>query len=384
MVGSQNKKFALNGPNRARWLFAIAVAAVLIATLWPLNPFPRNRVSWLPETGGLRLERGSVVVSDGVVHQSPTDASQSYTIELLLRPTSIKGGGTILSFYLPGRTKQLQVRQYRDGLLVTHDSRVQSDKTRTIKFDVDHIFHLGALVFIAVSSGQNGTTVFLDGQPAESFPRFKISYQELFGEIVLGTPTTRYEPWRGEIKGLAVYAKQLTPEDVSQHYREWIEPKDRPRDLNAAIVRYAFVETTGNEIHNEVASEPNLTIPALFRVPHKPFLESPIREFRATWKYAWELATNIAGFIPLGLIVCSYFVWSKTCWRAIWTATLYCGSLSFAIEVAQYYVPRRGSGITDIITNTLGAALGAALVRSDLIGALMQRLGLIPLQTWKI
>jgi VanZ family protein len=176
-----------------------------------------------------------------------------------------------------------------------------------------------------------------------------------------------------------VYAKQLTPSEVSQHYRSRTElDRHLSVDPGTAIASYPFTETTGNEIHNDVASEPNLVIPASFSVPYKPFLESPRREFRATWKYAWEAATNIAGFIPLGFIVCSYFAWTKTRGRAIWTATLFCGLLSFAIEVAQYYIPRRGSGLTDVITNTLGAALGAALVHSNLVGDPMKRAGLIP------
>jgi len=271
------------------------------------------------------------------------------------------------------------VRQYRDGLLVTNDARIENDKTRRTKFDVDHIFHAGQLVFVAVSSGRNGTSVYVDGQLVESFPRFEISSTELFGEIVLGTSSVSYYPWRGEMKGLAIYAKQLTPQEASLHYRNWTELNRRLRaDLDTAIARYLFAETTGNEIHNEVVSEPNLMIPTSFSVPHKFFLESPIREFRLTWKYAWEAGTNIAGFMPLGLMLCLYLAWTRTRRKAIWTATLFCGLLSFAIEMAQYYIPKRGSRITDIITNTLGAALGAALLQSELVRDLVHRAGLIP------
>jgi VanZ family protein len=134
----------------------------------------------------------------------------------------------------------------------------------------------------------------------------------------------------------------------------------------------------GHKVHNEVASQPDLEIPATFSVPHKSFLQSPTEEFRANFRYARDLLTNIIGFVPLGLIVCAYFVWTRNRWKAILIATLACGMFSFLIEVLQYYIPRRGSGITDIITNTLGAALGAALMRARPVRRILGDLKLIP------
>ena len=379
MLGSVNRQFgALEGPRKAKAFSAVAVAAVLLATLWPLNPFPRNGVTWLRGTSGLRFARASLVVSEEVVEPLEGNGSQSYTLELLLRPASMKSLRTILAFYSPARTQQFQVWQWGNGLLVTHDANVESDETQAIKFDIDHVFHPGKLVLIAVSSGRNGTTVYLDGQPAQSFPRFEISSNELLGEIVLGTSPVRSDPWNGEMKGFAIYAKELTPREAFEHYRSWTDLNSRPADLDAALARYTFKEGAGTEIHNEVTSGPNLRIPANFSVPHKEFLQSPVQEFRASWKYAHELAANIAGFVPLGLVICSYLAWTRTRGKAILITTSFCGMLSLTIEVLQYYIPARGSGITDIMTNTLGAALGAVLVQSSLVRGPMQRIGLIP------
>jgi VanZ family protein len=354
---------ALGDPKWAKGFCAVAIAAILVATLWPLNPFPRNRVTWLQGTSGLRFEEAGLVVSTGPLSPPPAYDTESYTVELLLRPASIKSLYTILAFYSPTRPRQLLVRQWTDGLLVTHDASVESDSTRTIKLDVDHVFHPGKLVFLTVSSGANGTTVYADGQPAQSFPRFMISRSELDAEIVLGTSPVTYNPWPGEIHGLAIYARELTESEALEHYKDWTT-LGRPQDVDTVVAGYLFGEAAGHGVHNEVAGEPDLDIPATFSVPRKGFLQSPLQEFRPGWSYAFDLVLNIAGFIPLGVVVCSYLLWSRERWKAVTTTIVVCATFSFVIEMLQYYIPKRDSGVTDIITNALGAALGAVLTQT--------------------
>jgi VanZ like family len=364
------------GRRRTRIFCLVAVGAVLIATLWPFNPFPPNGVTWLPGTSGLQFEKAGLVVSRTPLRVGTETPSCS--LELLLRPVSTKSLYTILTFYEPSRPRQFMVRQWTDGLLVTHDASVENNKPNTIKFDVDHVFHPGRLVLVGISSGLNGTTVYLDGQIARSFRNFNISCSELSGEIVLGTSPTAYDPWPGTLRGFAIYPKELTPADALRHYAQWTNPSGRPPEIENAIARYTFAEGAGHEAHNEVADEPQLEIPLTFSVPHKDLLRPATKEFRATWTYVSDVLINIAAFVPLGLIVCAYLVWTRTRWKRIIMTTTVCGVLSFGIEVMQYYVPRRVSGTTDIITNTLGAALGAALAEASLFRGVLLRMKLIP------
>jgi VanZ family protein len=371
MINSQ-----LQGERRRTKLLCIAaVIAILIATLWPFNPFVQNGVTWLQGTRGLKFENAGLVISNAPLKPPETHSMHSYSLELLVRPASWKSG-TILGFYNASRPKQLLLVQYGEDLLVTHDEAIQSDITRTSKFDVDHAFRPGKLVLMTISSGSNGTAVYLDGKPADSFPEFRISRGELSGEIILGTSPTTSEPWAGEFRGLAIYSKELTPLQALLHYKEWIDPSGPP-DLDGAIARYPFAEAAGQQVRDEVPSGPYLEIPATFSVPHKKLLRSPAEEFKANWKYVKDLLMNIAGFVPLGLILCAYFGWTRSRWKAIFISTIACGILSFVIELLQYYIPGRFSGMTDIITNTLGAALGGVLVETSAVRRVLKRMNLI-------
>jgi len=190
----------------------------------------------------------------------------------------------------------------------------------------------------------------------------------------MGTSAAYYEPWPGEIRGLAIYSKELTPAEVLRHYRDWVDGgRVDPPDLDGAVARYAFTEGAGRVIHNAVVSGPDLEIPKRFGVPHKALLKSPARDFEARWDYLYKLLGNIAGFVPLGFIVCAYLAWTRNRRQAILYASLAGGVLSFMIEVLQAYIPQRDSGTTDIITNTLGAALGAVLARPSVVRTILGR-----------
>ena len=133
------------------------------------------------------------------------------------------------------------------------------------------------------------------------------------------------------------------------------------------IARYLFTERSGAEIRNTVRSGPDLEIPRSFDVPHKPMLQSPREEWEWNWAYLQDLLQNVAGFVPVGFLLCAYLGTTSERKSAISFATLAGGLLSVVIELTQAYIPSRGSGVTDIITNTLGTAIGATLASPNLV-----------------
>jgi VanZ like family len=359
-------------------LCCITITAILAATLWPFNPIPRNEVRWLTEASGITFDGAGLVISDEPLRTEEDPTQQACTLELLLRPAAVKSLYTILSLYIPNRPGQFLVRQWTDGLLVSHDVVDDRNKIKRRKIDVDHTFEVGKILLVTIVSGPNGTTVYKNGRQAKFFPTFTISRNELSGQIVMGASPVEYQPWLGEVRGLAIYSNGLTPAQVFEHYKAWTDGSGVNTSEPETVALYRFTERAGNKVHNAVHAGPDLEIPKNFTVPHKAFLTSPVKEFQASWGYVKDILLNVGGFVPLGFVVCAYLALGRSRGKAIFFTIFAAGMLSIAIEILQAYIPRRVSGMTDIITNTLGAALGAALARP---GAVRRFLGALSKDT---
>ena len=351
------------------------IIAVLIATLWPFNFSSPNKVIWLTEGNGVRIDRDGVLLSKGPLGAAGSEARRPCSLEVVLRAPNTMSMRTIFGFYTPNNPREFVVRQWNHGLVISNDSVDANDKVKTARAQVGGAFEEGRLLFLTVASGLNGTVVYTNGR-AHVFSSFSISQSDLAGQLVIGNSAVDYEPWTGEVHGLVVYSKELAPAEALRHFKHWSEEGGGrvPADLDGVIAQYGFAEGAGREIHNALVSGPNLEIPERFTIPHKAFLKSPMKEFEANWSYTNDILRNIAGFVPVGFLVCAYWGRMRSRWRAILFTVLAGAGLSFGIEVLQFYIPQRGSGITDIITNTLGAALGALLARPAIVLAIFGKM----------
>ena len=66
----------------------------------------------------------------------------------------------------------------------------------------------------------------------------------------------------------------------------------------------------------------------------------------------------------MGFLLCGYWTLTKNPRFAFVGAVLFCATFSFSIEVAQAFIPNRGSGWTDVISNSLGGIVGAVLAQA--------------------
>jgi hypothetical protein len=164
------------------------------------------------------------------------------------------------------------------------------------------------------------------------------------------------------LRGLAIYGRELSIGEVSDHVANWMN-REHP-DLaksQGAVALYLFNEGNGNVVHNQVDSATDLLIPERFFVLNERFLERPWDEFRQDWHYWRNVGINVAGFIPLGFFFCAYFSSGREAKRAVAITIAFGFAVSLTIEVLQAFLLTRDSGMTDLITNTLGTAVGAIL-----------------------
>jgi VanZ family protein len=68
-----------------------------------------------------------------------------------------------------------------------------------------------------------------------------------------------------------------------------------------------------------------------------------------------DLAGNVAAYLPLGLLVMAG-------WRIPWLGLASGLLVGGACELVQLFEPGRVASLTDVLTNTAGGVLGAALV----------------------
>ena len=140
---------------------------------------------------------------------------------------------------------------------------------------------------------------------------------------------------------------------------------------------YAFEERAGNVVQNQVPGGTELKIPPHFEIPMKLVLTPPWKEITPPAIYAADLARNILGFLPLGMLFYLYFLRGHRRGRAAGLTILLGGMTSLLIEILQVFIPQRVSGMTDIITNTLGTCVGLWLLQPRPIRVMLEKLGML-------
>ena len=360
-------------------LSAICVSvlcAILAVALWPFNPYPKNRVTWLNDENGISFGGRGVILSSGAFELPGPEGITSASLELWLEPAGENGSTNVLAFSSPESPVQFRLRQSFDSWLFLHQILDRDHRSRTAGLWIEHAAHSKKQRFITITSGPQGTTVYLDGFAVKTSPSFRLAGKDLSGQLILGSSPVRYDTWFGKLRGLALFHHELTASQVAGHCQAWTDGQFEVIRHDHPVALFPFNERAGKIVHNQVASGPDLNIPESYDVPYKPFLEVPWKEFYPNWAYLQDILINIVGFIPLGFFFCAARARGRPAWKAVIVTIVLGATVSLAIEILQAYLPTRNSGMTDLFTNTLGTGVGAMLYGRKALRALLAECGL--------
>jgi hypothetical protein len=292
----------------------IILIGTLSAGLWPFHA-PTNAVRWLGHDG-LAFGRHGSMLSAHLFRSANLTENGPCSLEIWLQPAAIHKAGTILAFYEPVNFAVLLVlRQSLEDLVIGRGDQDHPQHVTHNRVYTDDVFRESEPVLITITSGASGTTVYSNTTLVKQFPRLKLSAREFAGQLILGNAPSATDSWSGKLDGLAIYTRQLSIDEVKQHYRNWMNHSLTPEQ--DAVALYAFNEGEGTVVHNLVDPATNLVIPDRFVVPNKPFLERPWDEFYPGWSYWGNLAVNIFGFVPLGFSFCVLFYTSQRVRRPV-------------------------------------------------------------------
>ncbi|MGD0136062.1 MAG: VanZ family protein [Bryobacteraceae bacterium] len=343
----------------------LVLCGIWVAGLWPFHS-PTNQIAWLADTNGLLFGRHGTAFTSGPLGTSNLGDGTSVSIETWLQPGVVDDSSTILAFFTPEDPRlRFSLRQSDTDLAL--NLRSQNEHIRAIVprvVYIDDIFRERKMRFIAITSGTEGTKLYVDGSFVRAIPQFRLSASDFTGRLVLGTSPVVNDSWSGRLRGLAFYEDELSAIEVSRHYETWTR-QGRP-DLHQnehVLALYLFDERQGRIVHNNAGSGADIQIPERYQILHEKFLEPPWKEFNRRWSYWKNVGINIGGFIPLGFFFCAYLTLAGKISRPALVTVILGAAVSVTIEVLQAYLPTRDSGMTDIITNTLGTSVGVVLYR---------------------
>lgn len=289
----------------------------------------------------------------------------SCSLEIWLQPQFARDSHTILAFSTPESPLQFSLHQYFSYLIVERE--IQGKERRATKIGLEGVFRQSRPVFVTITSGLQQTTLYVDGVVARTFPRFRLA-KDFAGQLVIGTSPVADDHWPGELRGLGIYHRELTGEQVRRHYETWTTG-GRPELLGdeGVTALYVFDEHGGDVAHNAIRQGLDFQIPKRYSLLHQVLLKPFWKEYKPGGEYWKDILVNIAGFVPLGFFFFARLSSAQTIQRAALVTIVMGFVVSLTIEVTQSYIPTRHSGMTDLFTNTLGTFLGVKLHTSKAI-----------------
>lgn len=356
-----------------KYFVGVSVAVLLGILIFGLKP---NGFNFINGVNRITDQPGLCFSNYGIAYTDPflgfiedhISKPNCFSIEIALRPAGNKTKGTsfILALHNGNDHSQLIMWQYHSWIIFMNGDDYDHSR-RTKRISVDMVPSSPTTRFITVTSGEEGTEVYLDGQfvtrkkdltlkiPAGSKTRL------LLGNSVYGN-----QPWHGDIYGLAFYGYPLSAQDAAFHFDRWVQARNFSfANKEKPLVLYVFDENVGERALDHAGGNNPLKIPSKMHLLKKKILFPVRTPFKFGRSFYMDSILNLLGFIPLGFILTATLVKLGGTFKKhdVLMAVSLCFGVSLFIEICQAWIPSRDSYLLDLILNTLGALAGATLYR---------------------
>ncbi len=331
-----------------------------------------NQVTWHPDRAGLKFGHYGMAYCRDAFETAPDPslvAGDGLTFELAVRPEPLKRERfQILMMLHGGRDdEQLLIGQWRASLVVMHGNDY-SGRRGLKRLVVNDALPAGAERLVTVISSASGTRIFMDGRPVARTATLtlKIPNRRATVTLVVGNSVYARHSWNGDIFGLAIYTRALTPAAVAKHFDQWKKSRDFSMTVPSdPAMLYLLDDVPGQKAFNRMGDTRYLIIPANVQILRKEILSLPWEETRWDSSFWKDVAVNFLGFIPLGFFLSALRAdfGGAASRRNLLLCVGLCFAFSLVIELAQAWIPSRSSQMLDLAINTLGGASGVLLQR---------------------
>jgi hypothetical protein len=356
-----------------RWWVGLAVAVLTGILIFGLNPQGykfSNEVSWITDQPGIRFGKYGIAYTNSFYIMIGDNASKpnSFSIELALKPANYheKGTNFILVLHNGRDRSQLLIWQYHSWIILMNGDDYDH-RRRTKRIAVNIASQSPTTRFITVTTGKEGTDVYLDG-------RFVRRKKDLILKIpdsgktrlLVGNSIYGKQSWQGDVYGLAFYGYILTAQDIKRHFNRWSQDRNFSfANKDNPVALYYFDEKAGGIAIDHADGKHHLEIPATMRIFKKKILSSDGSGFKFNRSAYEDNILNLFGFIPFGFILAATLIkLGGTLEKHYFFITVsFCFAVSLIIEILQAWLPSRSSSMPDLIFNTFGALIGVVILR---------------------
>ncbi len=337
------------------------VLILLAGTMWPYNFRQENGV--IPgRAEGMVFDPPATAYASGA--GSKLGGLTSFTILVSLTPHGYESNGyaRILTWSLDDDRRNFMIGQWNESLVF---KLKMSGRDKPIHFETEGVFIKDRKTTLAIAFDGERLLLYKDGMLRRARRTAPLTPGPWEGTypLVVGSEGNGKSPWKGSVERIAIFDRLLSRQEISTS-----AGPDGAGGLDP-LIHYDLTGAprtrTRHAMEMKDSGRPpaaDLFVPARFA----PFQRTYLGSVSLKWedlRHEWDdILLNIAVFIPLGVILFGFlFRWGVRPGLALALAVMAGFLLSLSVELLQAWLPTRNSSLMDVITNTLGTAVGAGI-----------------------